>query len=232
MTQTFDAALQAYRTQIDVIDRQLLNLFDERSQIVASVGKLKEAHGVSGSFARPGREAIMMRHILDNVSDTSLPRASIAAIWRIIIGSSTALESPMNVVTFDHDAQGVHEAAYYFGTYVPHRSLCESTFFEALKQDKHAIAVVPYHTEAHWWRYMPDPMRVFACLPFVGSNPTHLALGHVVPEETGDDVSLFYDYVNKNIFGREGFHTDEKPLAVTGDHALYIGSYASPYPLT
>ncbi len=227
--QTFEESLQQYRREIDAIDRRLLDLFKKRSLIVAEVGALKSAEGVSGSYIRAGREARMLRDLLDAAGDTQFPKPAIAAIWRIIIGSSTALESPLRTLTFADDAEGVHAAAQYFGPQVENLSLSEEAFFAGVAGNPHTIAVVPYDLNASWWRHMPDPMRVFACLPFVGNAPTHLALGQVTPEETGDDISLFYDYGSKTVFTRAGFHSAMRPLTGGTEAVLHIGSYAAPY---
>ena len=225
----FQHTLTQHRAEIDAIDAQLLALFKQRSLIVAEVGKLKSRHEVTGSYIRAGREAIMLRKLLDESGDTLFPKTAIAAIWRIIIGSSTALESPLNTLTFDDDAEGVHAAAQYFGPQVENHSAPETDFFKALEDAPHTIAVVPYDLQAAWWQKMPDPMRVFACLPFVGNRPTHLALGQVTPEETGDDVSLFYHYGSKTVSTRPGFSGPDTPLSESDSDTLYIGSYATPY---
>jgi chorismate mutase / prephenate dehydratase len=224
----FQTELQQYRTAIDAIDAQLLALFKERIDVVARVGELKSRHNVQGSYIRPAREAMMVRDLLARAEDSAFPKAAIVAIWRIIIGSSTALESPLTTLTFDHDAEGVHVAAQYFGPQVENSSVSEDEFFAALENNPHAIAIVPYVLNAAWWQRMPDPMRVFACLPFVGNTPSHLALGHVTPEPTGDDVSLFYDYSSKMVFTRSGFHRPTNPLVGENENVLSIGSYASP----
>jgi chorismate mutase / prephenate dehydratase len=224
MQHTFEQSLSKHRAEIDAIDQQLLALFKQRASIVAEVGALKSRHEVRGSYIRAGREAMMLRKLLDDAGDTLFPKTAIAAIWRIIIGSSTALESPLSTLTFDDDAEGVHAAAQYFGPQVANHSASEIDFFAALENTPHTIAIVPYDLSAAWWQKMPNMMRVFACLPFVGNTPSHLALGQVTPEETGDDVSLFYDYENKTVFTRTGFH----PLAAN-ENTLFIGSYATPY---
>lgn len=227
----FTTQLTRCRASIDAIDRELLDCLRRRASVVAQVGRLKASHGVTGSYIRPGREAMMLRALLEAAGEDSLPKTSIAAIWRIIIGASTALESPLSTLTFDHDGDGTHAAAQYFGPQIPHHSLSEDAFFGALEADAHAIAVVPYELHARWWQRMPDAMRVFACLPFVGSEPTHLALGLVTPEATGDDISLFYDRTTRHVFTCDGFHTQDAPLAPEGADILWIGAYASPYPV-
>lgn len=231
MHDDFLSQLTQHRAAIDAIDAHLLELFARRADVVAKVGALKAKHRIEGSYIRPGREAMMLRALLDNAGESSFPKVAVAAIWRIIIGSSTALESPLHTITLADDAEGVHVAAQYFGPQVENTSLQTDAFFAACLASPHTIAIVPYDLQAAWWQTMPDPMRVFACLPFVGNAPTHLALGQVVPEQTGDDVSLFYDYGSKTVFICTGFHTPETPLIAEDANALCIGSYAAPYAL-
>lgn len=224
----FYTELTQHRRAIDAIDDRLIALLNERCEYVAQVGRLKSKHQLHGSYIRPAREAMMVRALLDK-SQGAFPRASIAAIWRIIIGSSTAIESPLSTLTFADDAEGNHVAAQYFGPEVPHQSApSEQEFFQQLESNPHCIAIVPYVLDASWWQLMPDPMRVFACLPFVGVRPSHLALGHIEAEPTGDDMSLFYDYETRTVFEQRGFHCAEHPLIPPLKHALFIGAYALP----
>lgn len=211
----FEATLMRYRGGIDAIDKQIVTLLKERMSIVQNVGKLKEAHGVSGSYIRPGREAIMVRDLLEQATDSAFPAEAIIAIWRIIIGASTGVESPLNSVTLEHDHAGAQAASHYFGAHIPHKALDIDALLATLAADRHAIAVLPYDKTASWWGMLPPNVRVFACVPFIGESPSYLALGYVTPEATGNDVTLCYaDGVLK---AKEGFMPD----------ALgYVGAYA------
>ena len=82
---SFQNTLQQHRNAIDAIDTQIIALLKERCGVVQQVGHLKEAHKVAGSFIRPGREAIMLRAILESTTGQALPAQAIAAIWRIIM---------------------------------------------------------------------------------------------------------------------------------------------------
>ncbi len=216
----FEATLMRYRGGIDAIDKQMAALLAERMSIVEKVGELKAAHGVSGSYIRPGREAIMVRELLDNYGDSHFPKAALASIWRIIIGSSTAKESPLNTLTLTGDANGQAHAAQYFGRCVPNKVLDIDALLATLAADRHAVAVLPYDKSAPYWAQLPANVHVFACIPFMGASPSHLACGYVTPEETGDDVTVCYG--ENGLMAQDGF---------TMNANGFVGAYAREYTL-
>ncbi len=220
----FQEQLTSYREAIDAIDRELLGLLAKRADIVQQVGTLKRSHGLPGSVIRPGREAKMLRDLIKDAEGTALSDTMLAALWRIIIGSSTALESPLQTLTLTDDPVAAALAADYFGPEVPHRNIREADLIEETLRHPHAIAVVPYDAAGAWWPHINLPLRVFACLPFTNPTPTHLAIGHVTPEPTGDDASLFYDTDSNELICKEGFLSETDGNA--GEH--YLGSYALP----
>lgn len=234
MSDTLSEELRDYRARIDAIDHQILALLAKRMGVVSEVGALKEARGIRGSFIRPGREATMMRSLIAEADALGmpLPVMSLTAIWRILIGSATGLESPLTTLCIEGDHLGMDVAERYFGPDVPGRFAPEETFFAELYRSPHAIAVLPYEVHAPWWEAVQRPLHIFACLPFVGGGPTHLAVGHVQPEETGEDISLFYHRDRQWLEAITGFCADgQHPLLEEGQ-ARYLGSYAAPIMLT
>ncbi len=206
-----------HRGAIDAIDKQLISLLKERINVVQKVGKLKSEHGVAGSYIRPGREAVMVRDLLalNAEKQSDFADEAIVAIWRIIIGCSTATESPLNTLTLQGDAVATALSTQYFSPCVPSKTLHAEDLLHSLSADRHAVAILPYNKDAEYWRKLPKNCYVFACLPFY-ENPTHLAVGYVTPEETRDDVSLF---LNDGVTEKDGFHHGE-------EHC--IGSYGKP----
>lgn len=86
--------LQHFRSQIDAIDDQLIELLTKRAGFVQEVGRRK--HLVNAPVFRPEREvAIIERMIAANQGPLS-PK-SIAAIWLEIISGCRALERVMRV---------------------------------------------------------------------------------------------------------------------------------------
>ncbi|MBD5608088.1 MAG: prephenate dehydratase [Desulfovibrio sp.] len=86
--------LDVIRGEIDRIDRELLNLFNERAALSLEVGKIK-ADEKSPIF-KPLREKEMMDK-LAGANPGPLPDDHLRSIWREILSSSRALQRPQNV---------------------------------------------------------------------------------------------------------------------------------------
>lgn len=82
------------RQEIDIIDRKLLELLNERAAISLEVGRIKAED--QDKVFKPIRE----RDLLDKLSRLNtgpLPENHLLSIWREIISSSRALQRPQNV---------------------------------------------------------------------------------------------------------------------------------------
>lgn len=199
--------LKELRAQIDAIDDDIARLLVARMEVVKQVGVLKRARGESKSFIRPDREAIMLRDLMAYFRETDFPESAAASIWRIIIGASTAMESPLNIsVAHGHErGSAVALAREYFGPTLPCRLHVEpEDVLNDMRTDPHCIGVLPasYPAGANgpwWWQMARDTgheCQVFAKLPFVlfqrkaDAEPVLLA-GNVEPAPSGKDLSLF-----------------------------------------
>lgn len=203
MTQdSFHDRLMQYRGAIDAIDTQLVSLLAQRMDVVHRVGALKSEHAVPGSYIRPGREAMMVRHLMQH--HHGLPPQTLAAIWRLIIGTSTAQESPLNTLVLHEDIAAQHLSHSYFSPAVPSRMIEDHAMMAALQEDHHAVAILPYQHHI-WADTLPEGIHVFACMPFT-NTPSHLACGYVLPEETGDDVTLYWQ--DGRLCQHEGYRPD------------------------
>ncbi len=89
-----DPALTRLRDQIDAIDRQLVELVNQRAQFASEVGRVKQVTGTP--VYRPEREAEVLRSV------TALNRGPLTAtalepIFREIISACRAMERPVAV---------------------------------------------------------------------------------------------------------------------------------------
>ncbi|NQW93510.1 MAG: prephenate dehydratase [Polaromonas sp.] len=82
------------RSQIDVIDQQLLALLNSRAQVAEKVGEIKKREGTP--FFRPDRVAKVIEQI-QQANPGPLKSEHIAAVWREIMSACLALESPVRV---------------------------------------------------------------------------------------------------------------------------------------
>lgn len=221
------ARLQQYRSQIDAIDDQLISLLKSRIGIVAQVGKMKREETPLKNFIRSGREAVMVKNIYNAFRDSDFHPAAAATMWRLIIAASIHHEAPLTVATTQEFSA---VAAEYFGSFMPQQSCIGDR--EALNlsaQDKQSIAVIA--TDSAGLLAQPEyrHLKIFALLPYIPSplaNPSVYAVAQLVPEETGEDVSVFS---SDQIIKVDGYHT-VLPLDSPhkNSHIHWLGSYAKP----
>jgi chorismate mutase len=189
------------RAEIDAIDEKLITLLNQRSRFVLEVGAIKKStQGPGICFIRSGREADMVRRMLEAFKEGVFPAPAAAHLWRIIISASLSLESPLSVAAYAPEAfQEIYWfAREYFGNFTPITR--ESTSRRVLSEvidEKAQVGVVPLpddSTEGKWWLKLQEPLKIFACIPFIlpkGGSVKALAVAKVEPEETGNDVSFF-----------------------------------------
>ncbi|MFG6413240.1 prephenate dehydratase [Roseateles sp. DC23W] len=106
-------ALLALRDQIDGLDKQLLQLLNDRARVAEQVGEIKRAEGTP--FFRPDRVA----QVIDKIRAANpgpLKGEHVAAIWREIMSACLALESPQRVAVLGPVGTFCEQAAIeYFG---------------------------------------------------------------------------------------------------------------------
>ena len=209
------AELEVFRRQIDGIDDEIVRLMRERISVVSRVGELKRRTNPGRCPIRPAREAEMLRRIIHKFHDSSFLPAAAAAMWRMIIGISTAVEGPLTLSVFtpEHDNDLFWMAREYFGPFVPviRESHIKRVIGDVM-DGKATVGIVPMLRSADttfWWTNLmqsgTDQPKVFARIPFIyngapGRNaPSALAIARVTPEDSGDDKSLIVLEVEHNV---------------------------------
>src|SRR5262244_1739516 len=93
-----ESAIDDLRRQIDEIDTQLHDLLIRRSDVVAEIGAAKGngAEANRNGFFRPGREALIVRRLVERHSG-SLPRATIVRMWRELLSATLRQQGPFAV---------------------------------------------------------------------------------------------------------------------------------------
>ena len=89
-----DDRLQPLRTAIDAVDRQLIDLLNQRAQLAMEVGRIK--HEAGAPVYRPEREAEVLRKI-GTLNAGPLTEAGVTGIWREVMAACRALERPVTV---------------------------------------------------------------------------------------------------------------------------------------
>ena len=87
--------LKKFRTKIDIIDKKLLNLLNERANIAKQVANYKKSSNNKVIF-RPDRESQIIKN-LRTLNKGPLKKNHIHNIYREIISSCLSLETNLNV---------------------------------------------------------------------------------------------------------------------------------------
>jgi len=90
-----DDRLQPLRDAIDAVDRQLIDLLNQRARLAIEVGHVKQAAGAP--VYRPEREAEVLRKIAA-LNQGPLTEAGVTGVWREVMAACRALERPVTVV--------------------------------------------------------------------------------------------------------------------------------------
>ena len=114
MTDKATDGLAGLRQQIDALDRQLLDMLNERAHLAEQVGDIKRAEG--SPFFRPDRVAQVLEKI-QQLNTGPLKNNQVAAIWREIMSACLALEAPQRVAVLGPIGTFCEQAAIeYFGS--------------------------------------------------------------------------------------------------------------------
>jgi chorismate mutase/prephenate dehydratase len=134
--------LADWRTRINDLDNQILNLLNQRAEAALQIGNLKRRQGTPSYV--PEREADILRQ-LSAQNSGPLTADNLAAIWREVLSACRALEGPLTVAYLGPQATFTHQAALgRFGATVdfrPARTLVD--VFDEVERGRAAFGVVP-----------------------------------------------------------------------------------------
>lgn len=104
-------SLEEVRTNIDRIDRQLLQLLNERAELVHTVGEIKRKDDLD--IYVPGREDQLLRKLatLNREQNGRLTERAIRAIFREIMSAALALEDSLKIAYLGPAGSWTHQAA-------------------------------------------------------------------------------------------------------------------------
>lgn len=134
--------LESLRNNIDALDDQLLDLLNQRMELVRKVGELKRS--TNAVIYRPERE----KQIVDRLNDANnglLNRAAIEAIFLEIFAVSRNLELPERVAYLGPEGSFTHQAAESrFGAMSTYMALPSiRSVFENVETGRVRFGVVP-----------------------------------------------------------------------------------------
>lgn len=121
-----NANLVELRKRIDALDKQLLELLNQRAGCSLEVGAIKAMSG--GAILHPGRERELLDHLMSQ-NKGPLPNTHLRAIYREILSSSRALQKELRVGYVGPEGNFSHMAGIeYLGSsldFMPFSSLEE-----------------------------------------------------------------------------------------------------------
>jgi chorismate mutase-like protein len=196
--------LAKLRAQLDALDDQIHDLLMRRAAVVEGVAR---EGGKVGTKIRPGREAIILRRLLERHKG-ALPEQAIVRIWREVFGAALIIEGGQIVAVCD--GEGGHDrmalAREHFGPYTPvRRHANPAQTLADLARDSAQLAVLPAPGEDEdgnggWWPMLTAAgahrLFVIAKLPFWPKRMEGAPAGEayvvaaVRPDPSGEDRSL------------------------------------------
>jgi chorismate mutase len=183
-------SLEEVRWRLDAIDTELLKLLDERASLAGAVAAAKRASGDTGFGLRPGREAHIVRKLLEKPR-RGASDALVIRIWREIMADNLARQGPYHLGVFGgrDPARAVELTRLRFGT-APRLSIAATAQDAlAIARSPWGVGVLPLASDTPWWgRLLAEPkLKVFAALPCRGrgraDRPRSDLLGHRLDQE-------------------------------------------------
>lgn len=134
--------LAPIRAQIDTLDRQIVELLNQRLALAAEIGKVKRSQG--GQIYVAEREDAVFRKVSD-LNAGPIKNDALRAIYREIMSAAIALEKPLLIAYLGPEATNTHAAAMKkFGASVDYHAMATiSDIFTAVEKGEADYAVIP-----------------------------------------------------------------------------------------
>jgi len=195
-----DNQLLQLRSRIDDIDNSLINLLNQRIEVIREVGDYKKSIN-ENFFIKSAREADMIKRLLTK-AHPSIPKSIIVNIWRKIITCSNVLEQNINIAI--HNPEKIVDYQYlireYYGDFVP-LVFYDSTshIISEIEKKECQIGIFALPDEAqkkieNWWINLANNqsgIKVFARIPMLDNSHHNLvAVAIKPPEKSNEDLTL------------------------------------------
>ncbi len=137
--------LATFRSQIDQLDEQIVELLNIRARIVVEIGKIKRAS--NSPIYSPDREKIVLEKIrqANRKAGGPLPNACLEAIYRELMSGSFALEKPLHIAFLGPEGSFSHLASVKkFGSSVAYVSVVDiATVFDEVSRGHVDMGLTP-----------------------------------------------------------------------------------------
>jgi chorismate mutase/prephenate dehydratase len=134
--------LDDWRSRINNLDEQILNLLNQRGQAALQIGELKRQQDLP--YFAPEREAQILERLVA-LNAGPLSAEAVRAIWREILSASLALEQPLPVAYLGPPGTNTHAAAARrFGSSVEFAAVGSiAEVFDEVERGRAQFGVVP-----------------------------------------------------------------------------------------
>jgi chorismate mutase/prephenate dehydratase len=134
--------LAPIREKIDALDRQLLELINQRLALAAEIGRIKRNTGEE--IYVPEREDAVLRKVVAH-NKGPIKDEALRAIYREIMSAAIALEKPLMIAYLGPEASNAHVAATKkFGASVDYHGMATiRDIFTAVEKGEADLAVIP-----------------------------------------------------------------------------------------
>ena len=135
-------SLEDLRKRIDELDREIVELLNERAHVVIEIGKLKNKTG--GQIYAPDREKKVFERIT-KANKGPLPDKCLMAVWRELMSGSFFLERPLRIGYLGPGGSFSHTAAMLkFGQSVEYESVADiRSIFDEVSKGHCDLGLVP-----------------------------------------------------------------------------------------
>jgi len=134
--------LQPIREQIDVHDREIVRLLNDRLTLACEIGRLKRNAG--GQIYVPEREDAVLRKVAA-LNQGPIKNEALQAIYREIMSAAIALEKPLQIAYLGPEATYTHAAAIKkFGASVDYQPIATiGDIFTAVEKGEADYGIIP-----------------------------------------------------------------------------------------
>ena len=135
--------LSGIRIKIDSLDKQIIDLLNQRTQLALEVGRTKEKLG--REIYAPERESQIYQMLEKEAEKGVLPKEALKAIYREIMSAALSLEKPLTIAYLGPEASFTHLASLSkFGSsvkYFPTDTINE--VFKEVERQRADYGVIP-----------------------------------------------------------------------------------------
>ncbi len=168
-------SLPQLRQRIDLLDRSLIDLLNQRAECARLIGRSKVERGES-IFVPHREHEVFARLAKDNHGP--MPESALRAIWREIMSASFALEQPLTICHFGQPGAFTHLAAKLkFGESVSYTAVEDiATVFTEVEKGHADYGVVPIENSTDG--SITDTIDAFLATNLRIINELHLRIRH------------------------------------------------------